>query len=57
MTEKDLEEASGREDREDWFEEGRCPDSSKVERRNASNCRKNGVNAAISAKRTTPDKN
>ena len=29
----------------------------KVERRNASNCRSNGVNPAISTKGTTPDKN
>ena len=28
-----------------------------VERRSASNCRRNGVNPAISAKGTTPDKN
>ena len=26
-------------------------------RRSASNCRRNGVNPTISAKRTTPDKN
>ena len=45
---KDLKEASGG-DREDWFEEGGCPVSSKVERLSASNCRKNGVNPAISA--------
>ena len=30
MTEKDLEEASAGGDREDWFEEGGCPESSKV---------------------------
>ena len=28
-----------------------------VESQSASNCRKNGVNPAISAKGTTPDKN
>ena len=28
-----------------------------VERRSTSNCRRNGVNPAISAKGTTPDKN
>ena len=47
--------ASGRGDRKDWFEEGRCPESSKVEKQNAS--RRNGMNPAISAKGTTPDKN
>ena len=52
---EDLEEARGR-DREGWFEEEGCPESSKVERRSASNCRRNEVNLAISAKRTTPDK-
>ena len=55
-TEKDLEEASGRGGKEDRFEEGGCPESSKVERRNASNCRRDGVNLAISAKGTTSDK-
>ena len=48
---------SGRGDREDWFEEGGSPETSKVERRSASNCRRNGVNLAISAKGTTPVKN
>ena len=57
MTEEDLEEASGRGDKEDWFEEGKCPKMRQVERRSASNCRTNGVNPAISAKETTPDKN
>ena len=47
MTTEDLEEASGRGDREGWFEEGGCPESSKVERQSASNCRRN---LAISAK-------
>ena len=28
MTEEDLEKASGRGDREDWFEEGGCPELS-----------------------------
>ena len=41
----------------DWFEEGECLESSKVEKRSASNCRKNGVYPAISAKETIPDKN
>ena len=57
MIEEDLEEASGRGDTEDWFEEGGCPESSKVEGRKASNCRRNRVNPAISAKGTIPDKN
>ena len=56
-TEKELEEASGRGDREDWFEERECPEMRQAEGRSASNCRRNGVNPAISAKRTTPDKN
>ena len=51
------EEATGGGDREDWFEEGGCHETRQVERRSVSNCRKNGVNPAISAKRTTPDKN
>ena len=41
-TEEDLQETSERGDREDWFEEGGCPISSKVERLSASNCRRNG---------------
>ena len=57
MTEEDLEEASGGGDREDWFEEGGCPESRQVERWSASNCRRNRVNPAISAKGTTADKN
>ena len=36
--------------------EGGCPESSKVERRSVSNCRRNGVNPAISAKETIPNK-
>ena len=56
-TKEDLEEASGRGDREDWFEEGGCPESSKVERLSASNHRRNGVNPAISAKGTILDNN
>ena len=32
MTEEDLEEASEGGDSKDWFEEGGCPESSKVER-------------------------
>ena len=43
---KDLKKASGRGVRE----EGGYPKSSKVERWNANNCRRNGVNLAISAK-------
>ena len=57
MTKEDLEEASLRGDREDWFEEGRCPEMTQVEGQSASNCRRNGVNPAISVKGTTPDKN
>ena len=56
-SEDDLEEASGGGDRKDWFEEGECLESSNVKRRSASNCRRKGVNPAISAKGTTPDKN
>ena len=56
MTKENLEEASGGGDREDWFEGG-CPESRQVERQSASNCSRNGVNLAISAKGTTPDKN
>ena len=51
------EEASGRGDREDWFEEGECTESSKVERRRVNNCRRNAVNPAITAKGTRLDKN
>ena len=57
MTEKSLEEASGGGDRKDSFEEGGCPELSNVERWSASNCRRNGVDPAISAKGTTPDEN
>ena len=32
MTKEDLQEASGGGDREDWFEEGGCPELSKVDR-------------------------
>ena len=56
-TEEDLEEASGRGDRGDWFEEGGCPETRQLKRQSASYCRRNGVNPAISAKGTTPDKN
>ena len=55
MTEEDLEEASGRGDREDWFEEGGCPETRQVEGRSASNCRRNGVNPAISVNPLTPE--
>ena len=54
--EEDLEEVSGRGDR-DWFEEGGCPETRPVEGRSVSNCRRTGVNPAISVKGTTPDKN
>ena len=47
---------SGRGDREDWFEEVGCPETRQVEGPSASNCRRNGVNPAISFKGTTPDK-
>ena len=57
MTEEDLEKASGRGDKEDWFQKGGCPETRQVEGQSASNCTRNGVNLAISAKRTTPDKN
>ena len=57
ITAEDLEVASGRGDREDWFEEGGCPETSRVERRSSSNCRRNGVNSILSAKMTIPDKN
>ena len=57
MTKEDLEEVGGRGDRQDWFEEGGCPEMRQVEGRSASNCRRNGVNQAISTKGTTPDKN
>ena len=57
MIEEDLEEAGGGRDREDMFEKGGCPESNKMERWSASDCRRNGVNPAISAKETTPDKN
>ena len=42
MTEEDLEEASGREDRENWFEEGGCPETRQVEGQSVSNCRRSG---------------
>ena len=57
VTKENLEEASGRGDREDWFEEGGCPKSRQVERQSASNRKRNGVNLAISAKDTALDKN
>ena len=53
-TEEYLEEASGRGNREDWFEEGGCPETKQVEGQSASNCRRNGV---IFDKGTTPHKN
>ena len=54
---KTWKKAGGRGDREDWFEEGGCPETRQVEGQSASNCRRNGVNPAISVKGTTPDKN
>ena len=39
------------------IEEGGCPETRQVEGRSASDCRRNGVNPAISVKGTTPDKN
>ena len=36
---------------------GGCPETRQVEGPSASNCRRNGVNLAISVKGTTPDKN
>ena len=44
------------EETEDWLEGG-CPETRQVEGWSASNCRRNGVNPAIFAKETTPDKN
>ena len=44
------------EETEVWFEEGGCPESSKVERQSVSNCKWNRVNLAISAKGTIPNK-
>ena len=55
-TTKENLEASGRGDREDWFNE-KCPESSKIKRLSANNCGRNEVNMAISAKWTIPDKN
>ena len=55
MTKKDLKKASGGGDREHWFKEG-CPELRQVERWSASNCKRNGLNQAISATATTPDK-
>ena len=52
-----LEEASRGRDRKEWFEEGGCPESSKAERRSASNGGRNGVKPAISTKERAPDKN
>ena len=50
-TKKDLEETSGRGDREDWFEEGGCPETRQVERQSVSSCRRNRVNPALSAQK------
>ena len=57
MTEEDLEETSGGGDRENWLEEEKCPKTRQVEKRSARNCRRNGVNPAIFAKWTAPNKN
>ena len=51
--EEDLEEANEGGDREDWFEEGGCSESSKVERLSARNCRRNRVNPAVLAEGNT----
>ena len=56
-TKEGLEQAGGEGDRENLFEEGGCPESRQVKRRSASNCKRNGVNPAIFAKETTPNKN
>ena len=56
MTKEDLEEAGGRGDREDWLEEEGCPETRQEEGWSARNCRRNGVNLAISVKGTTPVK-
>ena len=57
MTKEDLEETNKGGDREDWFKEEGCFELSKVDKWSANNCRKNGVNPAISAKGTIPHKN
>ena len=54
MTKEALEELSGRGYREDWFEEGGCPELSKLEKWSASSCRRNGVNLEIFTKGTIP---
>ena len=56
MIEEDLEEASGGGDREDCSIQGILLLQTKVGRWSASNCRRNEVNLAISAKGTTPNK-
>ena len=57
MIEEGLEEANVRVNREAWFEEGECFELRQVERWSAGNCTNNEVNSAISAERTTLDKN
>ena len=51
-TKEDLKEASGRGDREDWFEDQGCLKSSAVAKWHAKNSRRNGVNSAKSIKGT-----
>ena len=55
-TEEDLKKACRRGNREDWFQKGGCPESRKVERWSANNCRNSEVNLAISVKGTIPEK-
>ena len=52
-----MKEASGRGDTKDRFERGGCPESSRVEKQSASNCKRNEMNPDISAKGTILDKN
>ena len=48
MTKEDLEEASGRGNREGWFKDGRYPKSNGVVKWSGKNCRRNGANPANS---------
>ena len=52
----DLKKPGSGGDREERFEEGGYPESNKVGKRSASNCRSNGVNPAISGEGTTLNK-
>ena len=54
-TKEDM-EGSGGGDKEHWLEGG-FSESRQVDRQSASNCKRNGVNPATSAKGTTLDKN